>query len=70
MITFLAVLGALAFVGAAAAVVVYLIDLPSRQQRYRIENQVQDITFEVCERTREAFAQMLDAARGEREDQP
>lgn len=66
MITFFVILGILAFIGIVIALMLYVMDLPPREERYRIEQEAADAAWRIQEHTRRAVEQMLDAARRQR----
>lgn len=66
MITLLAVLGGLGFIGLVIASVLYLFDTPSRSSRLRVEAEAQDAAWRIQQHTRAAIEKMLDEARNQR----
>lgn len=63
MITILAVIGGLGFLGLVIAGVLFTLDTPSRVDRVRVELEAQQAAWKIQEHAREALDQMLQAAR-------
>lgn len=60
--TFFIILGVLSFVGLVAGLVLFVIDLPPRSHRERIEQTVAESAWRIHEHTKAAVEQMLDTA--------
>lgn len=67
MISLLAILGGLGFLGLVIASTLYLFDAPARSERLRLEIEAQDAAWKIQQRTRAAIDQMLDEARRHRQ---
>ena len=63
MITVLAVMGGLGFLGLVIAGVLFTLDTPSRVDRVRVELEAQQAAWKIQEHARAALDQMLQAAR-------
>lgn len=63
MITVLAVIGGLGFLGLVIAGVLFTLDAPSRVDRVRVELEAQQAAWKIQEHARAALDQMLQAAR-------
>lgn len=66
MITLLAVMGGLGFLGLVIASTLYLFDTPSRSHRVRLEVEAQEAAWRIQQHTRAAIERMLDEARQQR----
>lgn len=66
MITLLATLGGLGFLGLVIGSVLYLFDTPSRSERVRLEVETQEAAWRIQQHTRAAIERMLDEARQQR----
>lgn len=63
MITVLAVIGGLGFLGLVIAGVLFTLDAPSRVDRVRVELEAQQAAWKIQEHARAALDQMLQTAR-------
>jgi hypothetical protein len=69
MIVFFAVVGILTVIGVVLALTLYLLDAPAQTERLRIEREAQTAAWQIHERARDAFSQMLDVARDHPRDE-
>jgi hypothetical protein len=66
VITLLAILGGLGFLGLVIGSVLVLFDTPARDERLRLQAHAQDAAWKIQQQTRAAINQMLDEARRQR----
>lgn len=66
MITILAIMGGLGFLGLVIACILFLFDTPDRERRQRVEVAAQEAAWQIHQHTRRAVEQMLDEARRRR----
>lgn len=64
--TFFIIVGVLSFVGIIAGLVLFILDLPPRSQRERIEQTIAESAWRIHEYTKRAVEDMLDTARRQR----
>jgi len=67
VITIFAILGGLGFMGLVVAAVLYLFDTPARNERVRIEMQMQEAAWRIHQHTREAIGRMVDETNRQRQ---
>lgn len=60
---FFALLGVLFVIGLTTGLVLYVLDVPERSQRLRIETEAQEAAWRIQQHTRAAVEQMLEEAR-------
>lgn len=65
MITLLAVLGGLGFLGLVVGATLYLFDTPARSERLRMQLDAEQTAWNIQNKTRAAIEQMLDEARNQ-----